>query len=192
MWRSRSVAGLRAPTASTTSWPWAQHSMSRAVRNDLAPIDGPYQSIRRPSSRAAAARVSRRRVGAPGVEQVGRGQVAVERQVVDPARVGKELGYRLLERRRILDGGGGRAVEVRQVADLVGHRPPGARRGQPPLLLGQAGHDRIEGVLLGLQVGRHLVHVGHLVISPSPFVRAAAAQAPQHEVDHLVGRLLRR
>src|SRR5215207_4551598 len=61
-WRSRSVPGRAAPSASTTSWPCAQHSMSRAVRNDLALIGGPYQATRVLSSRPAAASASPRRL----------------------------------------------------------------------------------------------------------------------------------
>jgi hypothetical protein len=36
--------------------------MSRAVTNDFAPIDGPYQATRVPSSRVADASASRRRL----------------------------------------------------------------------------------------------------------------------------------
>src|ERR671911_1334984 len=60
MWRSRSVPGRAAPKASTTSWPCAQHSMSRAVRNDLALSGGPSQATRVLSSRRAAASASPR------------------------------------------------------------------------------------------------------------------------------------
>ena len=42
------------------SWPWAHTSMSRAVRKDLAPIDGPYQMTRESSASVAAASASRR------------------------------------------------------------------------------------------------------------------------------------
>ena len=35
------MAGRAAPGASTTSWPWAHVSISRAVMNERAPMDGP-------------------------------------------------------------------------------------------------------------------------------------------------------
>ena len=58
MWRNRSVGSRVAPTASTTSWPWAQASISRAVRNDFDPIEGPYHAIRVSFSSVAAAAAS--------------------------------------------------------------------------------------------------------------------------------------
>ncbi len=61
MWRSRSVGSRSTPTVSQMSWPCAQASINRAVRNDFAPIDGPYHSIRASSAQvaAAAARLAR-------------------------------------------------------------------------------------------------------------------------------------
>jgi hypothetical protein len=61
MWRNRSVGSRTAPTVSTMSWPCAQASISRAVRNDFDPIDGPYHATRLslPSVAAALASAAR-------------------------------------------------------------------------------------------------------------------------------------
>ena len=45
-WRRRSVGARWAWSPSTTSWPWAHVSISRAVMNDRAPIAGPYHGTR--------------------------------------------------------------------------------------------------------------------------------------------------
>ena len=58
MCSSRSVGARSTPTASTMCCPCAQHSIRRAVRNDLAPIDGPYQITRASSLRVVAASAS--------------------------------------------------------------------------------------------------------------------------------------
>ena len=55
---SLAVGVVRAPTASATSCPWAQVSISRAVTKDAADMSGPYQgSLIRGSSRAKASRL---------------------------------------------------------------------------------------------------------------------------------------
>ena len=45
-WRSRSVGVAVDAEASTTSWPCAHVSISRAVTNERAPIAGPYHGTR--------------------------------------------------------------------------------------------------------------------------------------------------
>ena len=55
MCRNRSLGSVRTPSASATSCPWAQVSMSRADTNDSAPIGGPNHGTRARSSRVPVA-----------------------------------------------------------------------------------------------------------------------------------------
>src|SRR5690606_34574023 len=65
------------------------------------------------------------------------------------------------------DGGGGRTVEVREMADLVGDGPSRAGRRLPPLLRAERGHDDVERGLLRLQIGGQAAHVDGHAHSPS-------------------------
>ena len=67
--------------------------------------------------------------------------------------------HRILERIGIDDRKGGVAVEVGEVADLVGNRPTGARGRQLPLVRRQRGDDCVERLLFGSEIGEYLGHV---------------------------------
>ena len=129
-WRRRSVGARSASRASTTSWPWAHVSISRAVMNDRAPIAGPYHGTRSFGSTVRAYVDEAAAVGPPAIEQlVGRevaallvgdvGAAAQQRLGIDPERVG--VGER---QQRPL-------VEEPEVGDLVADRPAGGRGRRP-------------------------------------------------------------
>ena len=73
-WRSRSVGGRSAPRASTTSWPWAHVSISRAVMNERALIAGPYHGTRTFGSSVRACSTRRRPLLPPVLEELLRSE----------------------------------------------------------------------------------------------------------------------
>ena len=170
MWaieRSRAVAGRFTPSASATSRPCAHVSISRAVAIDAALIGGPNHGSLRPSATASNSSCSRARVPSPVGQQLHR---AGFRQlfgalVDETGRIGRRGPQHGGETRLVGDGDQRDAVRPQQVSDLVCDRP--ARRGcrcGPPLG-GQPGHQPIELVAFGPQIGHHRArssHFGHL------------------------------
>ena len=164
MWRRRSVGSRTAPTVSQMSWPCAQTSIRRAVRNDLAPIEGPYHSTRLSSPRVRPAASSARRRWRHSVScSMAPSWRKTPSVASSTASVVGELTDELVAVRdecvRVADRKGGRRVEVGEVTDLVGDRPARRWRGQFPLLRCERGDDGVERLLLGHQIVEYGVDV---------------------------------
>ena len=128
--RSRSVGGRTTPSASATSWPWAQVSMSRAVAMEAADMGGPYQGKRAPVGRGAQRLVAGRR--APHASRRaagGRQRGALLGALVDEASPGAASAFSTSRREglRVGDGEQRGPVGPGEMRDLVGDGP--ARRG---------------------------------------------------------------
>jgi hypothetical protein len=74
--RSRAVAGRFTPSASATSRPWAQVSISRAVAIEAALIGGPNHGSLRPSATASSSSCRRSRVSRQSASRRSGGSAA--------------------------------------------------------------------------------------------------------------------
>ena len=133
MLRRRSVSGRSIWNVSAMSWPCAHVSMTRAERNERAPIGGPNQGTRaRSSTVSAAARslaLARRHhsSNSSGVIERPRVEMLAHRVVSGDECIGCRLrqrdeGFGILERQSC------RVVEESQVAYLVADSPSGSGR----------------------------------------------------------------
>ena len=170
MWatcRSRAVGPTAARrSASATSWPCAQVSMSRAVAMDAALIGGPNQGSRAPSGSAAErprpaprARAASGRAAAPAAF----GAPASAAVVDEGAEVGTAVG-RPRGRSRLGVGGGEQRLRRRsRRGGRSGGRWSSPRRGSGAshAVVLELGDDAVERVALGPQVGEQRCQLRH-------------------------------
>ena len=157
-------AGARSPRPSTTSCPWAHVSMTRAVAKDIADIGPAIHGTRSLGSRLPQVCDRRPARRAPPFEHLGAGhRPALRLELVDqPVGVGEELGEaRAPKASASVSATVASSSATARCAIVVADVPARRGRRRAPGTVGvDAGDDRVELRLLGLEVVEQRVVVG--------------------------------